>query len=323
MNLFICLTPLQMLIADHLIKNGEKKAKVLVLTYNINSKYDYYKNKLSNNEFVLDVDVIHIKNGSIIDRLNTFYSVYKWTIHQKNIVNTYLACIDNIYMQYIISKLGSNIYTYDDGTANIISDSQYFIDKTSSISKAFRLLFGIKYDQLGIKQSTKKHYTIYKGIPNIIENTEFIDVFSTNEQSSKNIDGNEKIVNLFLGQPFNLKDASVKIYNQLTTHIDGLNYYLHPREDILYIRNNIGNGNILQSDLIIEEYVMNLVNKGYYINIYTVSSSAGFNLNSAKNINVFFVFNEYIKNEVKQIYSFIKDNDLKILSVNNNEVNYE
>ena len=77
---------------------------------------------------------------------------------------------------------------------------------------------------------TRRHYTIYHNMKNIVENTEDIDLFEIEEG---NIDGVRE---------------EIDIYKKLMVRNENIKYYVHPREDLLFIISQLSSENILQSD---------------------------------------------------------------------------
>ncbi|MDR8330442.1 polysaccharide biosynthesis protein, partial [Acinetobacter baumannii] len=76
---------------------------------------------------------------------------------------------------------------------------QTFMSKLKDI--LFKLM-GVEFNLNKIKKISRKHYTIYKGIQNIVEQTEYISIIEKKEDN-RNISVDQEI-KIFLGQP--LKD---------------------------------------------------------------------------------------------------------------------
>lgn len=313
-SLFICLTPLQILIANKLIEVKKEQSDVLILTYNLNEKYSHYIDIISNNGNTNQVSTIKIDDSTVYKKLNTLKKIMQWcSVNRYNIV--YLASIDNFFMHAVLTySKAEKVYTFDDGTANIVPNSSYFIKKDSFINKLARFVFGIKWDLCSIKQRLIKHYTIYKGIKNIVDKDriEFIDVFSydallLNEQSRKEI-------YIYLGQPFRDKMVSIDTYKKLTNTFTGLKYYLHPREEISNVCMSLTKSEILQSNLIIEDYIYSLLQEGYSVKLFTISSSAGFNLYFNNKVEVNFIIVHGL-DEIGDVYHLILENKFRILEL--------
>lgn len=313
MNLFLCLTPLQILITKKLIELKKEQSEVLILTYNVNEKYEYYMKVIEKSQYVNRVSIIKIEDNNIFTKMMTLQNIVKWS-RDKKYKTAYLASIDNFFMHCVLhySEI-VEVYTFDDGTANILESSFYFIDKSSRFSRIIKKLLGIQWTLDCIKKQTKKHYTIYHDIKNIVTNTEYIDVFSYGNLVLDN--NTKKKVSIYLGQPFDNKMVSMNVYKKLK-HIDGdVKYYIHPREkkDFLLL-NGLGEDDIIQSDLIIEDYVSELLTLNYTVALFSVSSSAAFNLYNTRGVAVCFVIDDTIE-EVEGLYNLIKEKSLKTISL--------
>lgn len=315
MNLYLCLTPLQILLANKLISDKREQAEVLVLSYILNEKYDYYSTRIGNNSYVDKLSVIKIDNANLLDKVRTFKNVINWCAG-KRFKNIYLASIDNFYMHFILSRcLKGNVYTFDDGTVNIIENSNYFMARPSFMSRAARLLLGINWNIEKIKQHTQKHYTIYNNMKNIVDNVEYLELFSQNYVQNDQVYIEKKIINIYLGQPFLDISASLNVYKKLKALNQYIKYYIHPREDYSFLKTELGEESLLQSHLIVEDYIAEIISQGYSVNLFTVTSSAGFNMYSSENVKVYFVIEESLLTEVGDIYDLILQKSLRTISL--------
>lgn len=313
MNLYLCSTPLQILIANYLIDLKQDFVDVLVLTYTFNEKYEYYLNKIKNNRYVNQVDVIRINEHNVFTKLMTVGRIILWGKHKK-FHTIYLASIDNFFMHCVLHYSHvQEIYTFDDGTANIIEASTYFVDRSSTFSRIARKLLNIRWNLSHIKISTRKHYTIYRDIKNIVDDISYINVFGVD--GFKNSIKNRKVCSLFLGQPFNDREIGIKIYKKLKNNFCDIRYFIHPRENFNFIDSVLDEGDIVRSDLIVEEYIFQQVMAGIDIVLLTVSSSAGFNLYYADGVQVKFVVDKRLDGEVGSIYDFIKKNGFDFMEL--------
>ncbi|EII6282559.1 hypothetical protein LHQ35_005347, partial [Escherichia coli] len=174
-SLFICVTPLQMLIAEKIIdKTRPVNIEIIVLAYQKNDKYMHYIKRLEKKCTNFTVLAVTPKN-----KLVTVIAFAKLhTILNKNMSKTYsevyLSSIDNKYVQLIVSKLNyARLYTFDDGTANIIKSSAYYQEEKKTLkTNILRWIFGINKGLQEIKSEICKHYTIYPSVSNIVSNTE-------------------------------------------------------------------------------------------------------------------------------------------------------
>lgn len=313
MILYICVTPLQMLIANKLICLKKDQVDVLILTYNFNKKYEYYLNILKSNLYVKNIDVIKIGNKNIFTRLSTVINIKKWNIGRQY-HTAFLASVDNFFVHCVLHySYIKEVYTYDDGVANIIETTTYFIDKSSKFSMIARKLLNMYWNLDFIKNNTKKHYTIYHNTKNIVENTENIDIFGNLDVPDERKNG--EICYFLLGQPFSDKESTIRIYQKLKNHYPNIKYCVHPREEISFLKSKLNESDIIASDLIIEEYVLQKLLDGYEVMIFTVDSSAGFNLYYAKGVTVNFVIEKRLIDEVGSVYEFIKKNRLNFIEL--------
>ena len=175
-SLIMCVTPLQMLIAEKIIhKFKDQKFDVIVIALADNEKYRYYYKKL---EKISCNSFYYVPKDGFLGFLE-YINVLKKNGFVGKYTNCFLASIDSRHFQYIISKnKNTNIYTFDDGTANIIKNSLYYInEKIPSWKKMIWNFIGIDSYMEDIKKSSKKHYTLYENVSNIIENTEYLKLF--------------------------------------------------------------------------------------------------------------------------------------------------
>ncbi|HBJ4125761.1 TPA: polysaccharide biosynthesis protein, partial [Acinetobacter baumannii] len=204
--------------------------------------------------------------------------------------NIYVSSIDNKYTHKILSTVNfKNLYTYDDGAANVVKNSIYF--KQTFMSKLKDILFklmGVEFNLNKIKKISRKHYTIYKGIQNIVEQTEYISIIEKKEDN-RNISVDQEI-KIFLGQP--LKDID-KNFDVLALKkllvMEGINYHFrHPREtDEAFFEE-------IKTSYIFEDFFAKELSKYRKVIIYTLSSTAALNIISLDNVEVRLINNDAI-----------------------------
>lgn len=279
-NLLVCLTPLQMLIALKIIEQNPAVYDVLCISYNQNEKYDYYFDKLSKMCQESYKFIIHSERKifRIFDFLRFKFFLFH---HFSNRYNTiFVASIDNPFLHLSLSHIKKkNIITFDDGSANINKDSVYYkyIEK-SKMQRAVLKFLGNNYNISKIISESDLHYTIYEDSENVVKNTTFISLFS---ELKENL--NKKKIKIFLGQPLNeIKGINIdKIFKFLLS--ENVKYYFpHPRERSLYKEFTY-----INSSLIFEDYILELLREDYYIEIYTILSTAAINVASLSNVNIY------------------------------------
>ncbi|MGX2948407.1 glycosyltransferase family 52 [Frederiksenia canicola] len=271
MNLIICYTPLQVLIAEKIIEKYSQESFYGVMIYSVdNPKFQFYAKRLAKK-----CDVFFSLHQHI-DRFNLLKEIFqiKCQFKNKQFDKTFVASINDIQIQFLLSSVKFNsLYTFDDGTANIVNNSVYYNDEPHTfIRKAINRLLNNKYSIAKLKILSQKHYTIYPDFPNVIANTEYIDLF--NLPSSSEID-ESNVVNILLGQPVYFDNqANIALADRVIKRFN-IDYYLpHPREQ--YKLNNV---RYIETPLIFEDYMAQ-----YFSNqkcrVYTYFSSAVLNIKS-------------------------------------------
>lgn len=317
-NLIICTTPLQMLIANQIVnKNRNSNFDFLLIALDSNSKYDYYFSKLTSNENVLESFIYNYsqRNSSaqiFIDFIG-FISFFNKSIYKdKEYKSIYFASINSRICQYFVSRFHkSKIKTFDDGLANILTDSVYFMnDKPKGFNSFIWKFLGVNIFSQEIREKSFKHYTIYKDVSNICPNVEYVDIYSN--KIGLRVLNDEKIVKIFLGQP--LMDLDKKfnekyISNILTKY--GIDFYFpHPREKYKLL-----NIEIIRTHLIFEDFIREFILNSNFskVELYTFCSSAAFNVSGIEQVEVKFIYDPILKSQFPQIYNLVKLFNFKII----------
>lgn len=312
----MCLTPLQMLIANRVINLQRESADVVIMSYESNSKYDYYIELIKRNKYVRQVNVIQLGNLSCMSRVKTLREIQKFAKDSSHYRKIYLASIDNFYMQYLLSRLKfQSIFTFDDGTANIFKNSSYFNNVATFRSRIARVFLGVRYNTFRIKTLSELHYSIYRGYDNIIPKVCFVDLYALNNQSNAYLSKGTKYI--FLGQPINnSSDLTIEVFQRINrSGYSHLLYYSHPRESLLGLEQKIGSDNLLYSNLVIEDFVSKQLEEGYSIEIFTIVSSAVFSLISWKGVKVHLVKVEVVKEYFDTMSSLLQGHSFSILDL--------
>lgn len=304
-KIFICLTPLQMKISERIIsENNIIDYKIICLFLVNNEKYKYYYEKLKKNS--CDSFVYYPKDKATgLSLLKDVY-VFKKMVLKSGILigvsDIYAASIDNRYVQLIVSLLKkSNIYTFDDGLANLNYNGSYY--RNEKLSK-FRFylwkMVGVSIFTQDFRERSNLHYTLYGGKKNIIDKVDYISLFSSIKKKKIN---NESVCNIFLGQP--LYEINGKFDNFFINMVlNKMNidmYFPHPRESYKID----GSINVVNSIEIFEDYMFNFYEENFFskINIYTFYSTAVLNVVNHKFIDTYVIYHEDILGEdLKSIF---------------------
>ncbi|MGF2256347.1 glycosyltransferase family 52 [Acinetobacter baumannii] len=287
-SLVICFTPLQMLIAEKIVAQ-QPSVDLIVVALNNNEKYIYYYNNFHHPNITKQYYLFDNNKSKFFKFINIVKFNKNFKL-EKFYENIYVSSIDNKYTHKILSTVNfKNLYTYDDGAANVVKNSIYF--KQTFMSKLKDILFklmGVEFNLNKIKKISRKHYTITKGIQNIVEQTEYISIIEKKEDN-RNISVDQEI-KIFLGQP--LKDID-KNFDVLALKkllvMEGINYHFrHPREtDEAFFEE-------IKTSYIFEDFFAKELSKYRKVIIYTLSSTAALNIISLDNVEVRLINNDAI-----------------------------
>lgn len=289
MDLVICNTPLQVLQIENLLKLGILKKnnfELIFFVYNETEKLTYYYNRLKK-----------MSNNSIYYKYKKFpFYVYDLKkIFKGKIYNSiYTASIDNKLNHYILSFIKyDDLYTIDDGTANIWENSSYYIDNKNIIKSSLHYMLGCRLDLKKIKNNIKTHYTIYKDLPNIAENTVYNNIFCYQKKCNTDF----SCINIFLGTVYNeISDNKEKLIQQLTDFFHEKDFYYipHPRDNEHYFTNVT----YIENNKIAEEIIANMLNKYSNVNLYGFGSSTQFNLLHIEGIDNYQLTSKNLKRNI-------------------------
>lgn len=300
-SLIMCVTPLQMIIAEKIIQlNPKEDFDLLVIALSDNDKYRYYYSRLKN---ICVSSLYYATEKGLKGFINYIRKLNEIKLN-KGYENLYLASIDFRHFQYILSRnKKAHIYTFDDGTANVIPNSLYYLNSKPKLLK--RIIWrglGIKHYMEDIKKLSLNHYTIYKGVPNIIEKTQLIKLYKDDELTYSVAN---KIVSIYLGQPLE-EISTIFTTDYIAQAISKIKidfYYPHPREKSI----PEGNYRVIMSPLVFEDYIINFLkdNPKVQIHVYSFISSAILNIANLERIEVNYLYDKVLYNNYKEFYDFV------------------
>ncbi len=313
-NLIVCSTPLHMLIAGKIINLYPNDLfDLLVVTDTLNKKYEFYIDRLANR--CRNLVVFKMDSSSTFNYIKNFLDFKKRLKEIKlDYAKYFVVNITSRYVQYLISIKGGSgdLYTFDDGLANIYKyGSMHNEGKPSFVNNIIWNILGVKKYSKDIKKEIKLHYTIFDGIPNIIENVKYVSLL---EDCGGNVSGGGEVRRIFLGQP--LTDISVKNNNSFLFNILSnlkIDYYFrHPREKIE--QENLRTS-LIETNLIFEDYIVDVLKKedNVLFEIYTFSSSAAVNVASLGRIKVFFIYSPIVHENAPFLYQEIEKMGFNII----------
>lgn len=306
MNLILCYTPLQVLIAEKIIELYPNEKFYGVMIYSTkNDKFEYYQKRLAEkcNMFF----AMHQK----IDRLGLLLQLFKLKKHffKQKFDKVFIASINDLQMQIILSTIKFNkLFSFDDGTANIVPTSLYYQnDPDTFIRNLVNKLFNNQFSVSKIKNVSKAHYTIYPGFDNIVENTISISLMG----DSKKEYHTDSVKSILLGQPVYLDNQKNILLAEKVIQEFNIDYYLpHPREQY-----HLDNVQYLDTPFILEDYIRN--NEKKYYRVHTYFSSAVLNILNFENIEVIALRIDTDNPAHLSCYDLFKKANINIIDIRN------
>ncbi|ULJ59990.1 glycosyltransferase family 52 [Wielerella bovis] len=274
-NLFICLTPLQALIAQQLIRQtAPTPAHLLMVCYAEadNAKFHHYYQTTAQ---------LCQRSDYIVVPSNSWKRIFNLSKLLKNLdklyQTIYAASIDNPNVQYPISHLHfEKLETFDDGTGNLYPDSILYRNHTETIKrKIINVLQRIRYQTEDLRRLSAQHHTLYPNQPNISPNTVPLQLWDTQPETL--FSGCLKPQKILLGQPiFARNEDNVALFNQLRAHIQPDAYFPHPRENY-----RLDKVEYIDTILIFEDYLLQQIQMQpeTEFHIYHLASTAAINVN--------------------------------------------
>ena len=221
-----------------------------------------------------------------------------------------------LFLQYVISKVKfQQLYTFDDGTANIFPNSSYFQPLPKSLPlQLFKHAVGITYPSIpSILAISKKHFTIFPHEKNIIDATHPVYLFDKVDHQP---DENLPVKRLLLGQALDnfigdkayadIVETMVKAF-----HLDA--FCPHPRENLDFSHLLP----VIDSDKIIEDYLSEALQQNPYqrFEIYTFISTAVFSLKEFPRTQVFMVYTQALWDKFPDAYEFLASRGFTLINL--------
>lgn len=284
-NLFICLTPLQALIAQQLIRQfAPAPADLLMVCYAEadNEKFRHYFAQTA--AMCRQANYVVVPNGRwarawhlshLLDNLAPCYHII------------FAASIDNPNVQYPLSHLSfDELHTFDDGTGNLYPSSILYHNPQHSLKRQIiNRLQGIRYQTEDLRQLSCVHYTLYPNQPNIIEHTVPICLWQPENHHGSEVSGCLKSVRetLLLGQPLLNGVQNQALAEQLLKHLSIAHYFPHPRETFMPRHSNI-----ITTPLIFEDWLVQQLKQQpeKQFVVYHLASTAALNVATMPHVQV-------------------------------------
>lgn len=306
MNLIICCTPLQVLIAERIIElHPENKFYGIMFDAFDNKKFKLYGERLKNKCYkFLTIEISNTR----LKKIKTIFTILRYK--NKKFDKVFLASIDKPLIHILLSNIKfKELYTFDDGTANITKTSFYYkeaVYNTPRKIKFIQAILGSKFNITKIKNTSKLHYSIYPIKENIIDNIEYISLFDKG-----NIIKSGDNIRILLGQPiFNDSDKNIQLINKVFEKFKIDYYFPHPRENYI-----VDNTPYIDTDLIFEDFYFK-ESKNKNIIIYTFFSSAVLNIINKDNVNQIFSLRPKLSNKAYiDTYHILENFGIRIIEI--------
>lgn len=277
MNLIICCTPLQVLIAEKIIDMNPEKQFFGVMLHTVeNKKFDYYKQRLQAKTDGFFSMVQHNDRWNLLKEIVQL----KARFSGKQFDTVYFANFPELHIQFLLSAIEfKQLNTFDDGTVNIVKHSHFLNDDPDTLVRKFiNKVLGNKYSTATLRSLSAQHYTIYPDFPNIMPNTVAVNLIDNSIAVSESSES----VNILLGQPvYNDNSQNIELVQKAIKQFN-IHYYLpHPRE-----KYQVEQVKYIDTPLILEDYIAQEFSERKCC-VYTYCSSAILNImNKSPNVEV-------------------------------------
>ena len=316
------MTPLQVVIAEKILEKyqDEDFYKVMVLT-NLSSKYLLYKERFfKKNKYNL---TILSNSTNKISILINWLAIRLKFLFLPNFDKVFFANVNSPEIQLMLSSIKfKELYTFDDGTANLVESSPLYKESTTGkLGNIFLNLLNNNYSSRKIRKESKRHFSIYKNRNNILssEYIEYITLFKLDNYNSNYFNAKRNI-SIFLGQPIYelLIDISECKKNDKNIYFSKLAienfridfYYPHPRE-----KYRIDNVEYIVSDLVFEDYLLSILEYDTNYTIYTFFSSAVLPFTNLSNVKIVSLKPKDYPDYLHDNYQLMRDFGIDVIEI--------
>lgn len=294
------MTPFQMFLVDKLLREEKGTYTLIFIEHVGNAKNDHYYNLLSkkmNKSFRYKVD----KKNPLVKFFYFFLFVFKLKRQLSSIDSIFLSTINDKHIFALLKLIEfKDIISFDDGLGNVFVDGDFFESNKR-----------LEY----IKSKISKHYTIYQGLPNIVEREKIISLDLNHNVANGIV---EKDIAIFLGQPYKEflhYDMSNEKLKEILSKFKNSSYFPHPRENVIY-----EGVKYINTELIFEDYIYNILvdDPLVRVSVYTFFSSAALNVVGYDRVKVFSLSDERLRNKYKKLYDIFSEKGVINLEWRNN-----
>lgn len=301
--LIVCCTPLQIMIAKAMLEARKiSRFRLIYFTWVDNDKHRHYYNEFSS--MALDSEYIHM-DSCFWNHFRYFRRAFsRMRVEEESSIA--FAIIDNFFVQYAIKKYKyKDIVTFDDGTANLTQNSQYYTGyRLSTFRLIIRFILRGKINESWIRRHVLAHYTIYPRQNNVVEHDRLfpVNIFSGFSSELGQGEGAERL-QIFLGQPIEdyRNNCLSQDYRNIVRDAQVNEYLPHPRE-----RDFDGISNIVETHMIAEDYIRSKLEEYNSVVVFSLGSTALLNISHPRLKKVVIRYSA-IQNKMKDLYLLFND----------------
>lgn len=253
MNIILCSTPLQVLIAERIRALYPDESFYGVMnSYVFSDKHAHYYERLG--QFCDKTLLILDQEG------RSQLEIYRETLSRlilgyrlPRMKRIFIASLDLSTFHLLLSRQGSaEVITFDDGLINLSPNAykQIAFKKLGSMQRLLRV-WGVP-SPVDLIARQHLHYSIYD-LPNVLPNAQRIEWLPKGENTST---PPSEVITLFLGQPIyeyeaNGESRNIALSARMVQRYEVQQYYPHPREQY-----QIEGVEYVHSPLIFEDYIL-------------------------------------------------------------------
>lgn len=282
-NIFICYTPLHILISEKIIQ--EEKIDSFVFIFYVekdNAKSKYYYNKLA----LAAEHAFYIKkNNKVFSALKTFCYLYL-KLRKYSGSSFFTGNLKSAYSRIVIFLLGfGKLYTFDDGIGNVWGNGYFYYGREPSVFARVLSFIKLDFTYSRMYSSICRNYTIYN-LPNVMPHSVYLRLFERNksENSLNNEDVTILLTSTLCEHGMLTIEQEQELYNKVIKKFYVTHVISHPLEKIKKITDP--RVKIIDSEKIAEEIILEMRQKYNKIKVLGVYSSALINLKQIADIEV-------------------------------------
>lgn len=176
-------------------------------------------------------------------------------------------------------------------------------------------MVGIQFNEESVKKLVSTHYTIFQKSNYLLDKSKLISLISDNVEVKIK---NEKI-GIFLGQPlgeYNYSFFDSKNILALINEFNILYYFKHPRE-----KENYNFVEYIDTEKIFEDYILELLDQGYEVEVFCFFSSAALTVVGLQNVKVYSLFDNLVFNRFSELFLQFKENGVNLINMDHKNEN--